>query len=522
MYTDMETAKGLYHALEPQRDTFLRRARDAAELTIPYLVPPEGASEHTQYSTPYQGIGARGVNNLASRLILSLLPTNAPFFRFIIDQMELNKATESLPEGEDAQFKTELDVALGKVERAVSQEVEAEGFRSGTFEALKQLLVAGNVLIYIPNDGGMRVFRLDRFVIKRDPMGNITHIVTKEDVSPATLEPKLKELIGDSSGKEKTASLFTAIIREGNKFKVWQEINDTKIPGSDGSYTEDVMPWMALRYTRIDGEAYGRGFVEEYQGDLQSLEGLMKALVQGSAAAAKVLFLVNPNGITRATDLADATNGDFVEGNAQDITTLQMQKFNDFRVVYEAVNGIQERLSHAFLLNSSVIRSAERVTAEEIRMVAQELEATLGGLYSLLSQEFQMPVVNRLIAKMTKQKRLPKLPKDLVKPTIVTGVEALGRGNDLAKLDMFVAGVGQIMGPEIVSQYMDTAEYLRRRGAAVGIDTNGLVKNEQQIQQEVQQAQMMQAAMTLGKPAIDSATKQVMQAQETEQPQPQG
>ena len=188
--------------------------------------------------------------------------------------------------------------------------------------------------------------------------------------------------------------------------------------------------------------------------------------------------------------------------------------------VHEAVNGIQERLSHAFLLNSSVIRSAERVTAEEIRMVAQELEATLGGLYSLLSQEFQMPVVNRLIAKMTKQKRLPKLPKDLVKPTIVTGVEALGRGNDLAKLDMFVAGVGQIMGPEIVSQYMDTAEYLRRRGAAVGIDTNGLVKNEQQIQQEAQQAQMMQAAMTLGKPAIDSATKQVMQAQETEQPQP--
>ena len=46
-----------------------------------------------------------------------------------------------------------------------------------------------------------------------------------------------------------------------------------------------------------------------------------------------------------------------------------------------------------------------------------------------------MPVVTRLMERMSKEKRLPKLPKDIVKPTIVTGVEALGRGNDLQKLD---------------------------------------------------------------------------------------
>ena len=155
-------------------------------------------------------------------------------------------------------------------------------------------------------------------------------------------------------------------------------------------------------------------------------------------------------------------------------------------------------------------------------MVAQELEAALGGLYSLLSQELQMPIVKRLISKMTKQKRLPKLPKEVVKPTITTGVEALGRGNDLNKLDMFVAGVGQVMGPEVVATYLVPGEYLRRRGAAVGIDTNGLVKTDDQLQQEQQQQQQMQAMMQLGKPAIDSATKQMMQAQEIDQQQQEG
>ena len=78
-----------YARLETERDPFLQRARDAAELTIPYLVPPSGHSGSTLYKTPFQGIGARGVNNLASKLLLSLLPPNSPFFRLMIDDFDL-------------------------------------------------------------------------------------------------------------------------------------------------------------------------------------------------------------------------------------------------------------------------------------------------------------------------------------------------------------------------------------------------------------------------------------------------
>ena len=42
----------------------------------------------------------------------------------------------------------------------------------------------------------------------------------------------------------------------------------------------------------VDGESYGRGRVEEFIGDLKSLEALSQALVEGSAAAAKVVFTV--------------------------------------------------------------------------------------------------------------------------------------------------------------------------------------------------------------------------------------
>ena len=91
-----------------------------------------------------------------------------------------------------------------------------------------------------------------------------------------------------------------------------------------------------------------------------------------------------------------------------DVSVLQVNKFNDLRVALEAARTIEERLSLAFLLHSAVQRNAERVTAEEIRFMAAELEDALGGLYTVLSQELQLPLVKSRITRLTKSKKLPK------------------------------------------------------------------------------------------------------------------
>jgi hypothetical protein len=351
-------------------------------------------------------------------------------------------------------------------------------------------------------------------------MGNVTHIAIKETVAPMMLPESVREEVYRQE-KENSCDLYTSVVREGNEFVVQQDVKGIVIEESKGRYPIEKTPFLPLRYTRIDGEDYGRGFVEEYIGDLKSLESLTKAIVEGSAAAAKVLFMVNPNGTTRAKTLSESPNGAIVQGSDGDVSVLQLNKFNDFRTAQGVMNGISDRLSQAFLLNSGVVRDAERVTAEEIRMLSQELEAALGGLYSLLSQEFQMPVVTRLMARMGKEGRLPKLPKDIVKPTIVTGVEALGRGNDLQKLDLFLAGANQIVGPQAVAQYVNVSDYFKRRATALGIETEGLIKSEEEIQQAMQQAQQQEMMMKLGgpavAPAINAAQEQYMASQQPQE-----
>ena len=248
--------------------------------------------------------------------------------------------------------------------------------------------------------------------------------------------------------------------------------------------------------------------MEEIIGDLKSLEALTRAIVEGSAASAKLLFMVRPNGTTKIRNIADSTNGAIISGDANDVSTLQANKFNDFRVAQETMQVITERLSFSFLLNSSVQRNAERVTAEEVRYMAQELETALGGIYSVLSQEFQLPLVNLLLNKMQKSGKMPKFPKDTLKPQIVTGLEALGRGQDLNKLSAFLQYL-QPLGQEVIQQNLNIDDYLDRLGASLGIDTQGLVKSPEQkaqeqqaAQEQMQQQQMMQMAEKVAPTAV--------------------
>ena len=212
---DYITAKSRYKKLETDRLNYLNRARDAAELTIPTLVPREGHSSATEFYTPMQGIGARGVNNLASKLLLALLPPNQAFFRLSLDEFTLTEMAGR----ED--MKGEFEKAMGSIERTVMNEMEVNNFRTALFEALKHLLVSGNVLLYITPDLKMKIYHLDRFVIKRDAIGNVIEIITKDMMSPMALSDEMKSLLDGDVKEDYTDNieLYTYIYRAPNNKK---------------------------------------------------------------------------------------------------------------------------------------------------------------------------------------------------------------------------------------------------------------------------------------------------------------
>ena len=509
---DCETCKELYERLEFDRQQFLNRARQCSELTLPTLIPPAGHTSSTQYRTPWQSIGSRGVNNLASKLLLSLFPPQTPMFRLQIDDGTMVKL------GAQPEKRAVIEDALSRIERAALRKTESSGHRTTLFQALKHLLVGGNSLVVMEDDYSIRMFPLDSYVVLRDASGNVLEVVTKETVSIETLDEEIHELLGEEAMDDKPheidkskdeVDVFTRYSLDDNKWRVCQEIKGMMVPGSEGSYPKDKPPFFALRWTPVSGEDYGRSYVEEFLGDLISAEGLSKSIVEGSAGMSRLVWLVAPNGVTHEADFAKAENGDVITGNPNDIHCVQSDKQADLKVAADTLKMITERLAFSFLLNSSVQRQGERVTAEEIRYVAQELEDSLGGVFSVLSQEFQLPYITRLLDIMQSGKELPPLPKDILKPIIVTGIDALGRGHDLNKYKTFMTVLKEL-GPEVVAKYINMGDLITRIGTATMIDMAGLVKSEQDLAAEMQQAQQMQMQskiMDMAKAAAPQAVK---------------
>ena len=97
---------------------------------------------------------------------------------------------------------------------------------------------------------------------------------------------------------------------------------------------------------------------------------------------------------------------------------------------------------------------------------------------------------------LNKTKKLPQLPKGIVFPKVITGIEALGRTTDRNKLIQFLQTLAGTLGGESIAQYVNVTEAIKRLATADGIETKGLIRTEEDLQAEAQaqQEQMQQQA----------------------------
>ena len=511
------SAKTRYDSLASERSQFLNIAEEAAKLTIPYLI--RGEEEYNygakNLSTPWQSVGAKGVVTLAAKLQLALVPVNTSFFKLQINDAMLGQV--------DPNMKSELDLSFAKVENTIMDSIAASDDRVVIHQALKHLVVSGNALVFMGKDG-LKLFPLHRYVIERDGNGNVIEIVTKEKISKKLLPDLGDDLtIQDESEDNEDVDVYTHARRDNNRILWHQEVNDKIIPKSISKAPIDANPWLPLRFNTVDGEPYGRGRVEEFMGDLKSLEALSQAITEGSAAAAKVVFVVSPSSTTKPATLAAAGNGAIVQGRPDDIGVVQVGKQADFATAYQMIQTLEKRLSEAFLILS--VRQSERTTAEEVRMTQMELEQQLGGLFSVLTTEFLVPYLNRKLSVFQKTGEIPKIPKGIVNPTIVAGVNALGRGQDRESLGQFLTMISQTMGPEATQQYINPEEVIKRLAVAQGIDILNLVRSMQEVQgeqqamiEQQQQAELQQAA--IGSPMMDPSKNPQLGGQQGGEGQP--
>jgi len=188
-----------FSKLDADRTSVLDRARECSKLTIPSVVTDSGHTESDDLDTPYQAVGSRLVHNLASKLLLTLLPPNTSFFRLLPDPEVIQLAQQQQQGGKD-----QLEKSLVTLEQEIMKQIEREALRVPIFESIKSLIISGNALLY-KTQTGLKSYKLANYVISRDFSGNPIEIICKEEVTKDILpEDILQQIENDPTIQDST------------------------------------------------------------------------------------------------------------------------------------------------------------------------------------------------------------------------------------------------------------------------------------------------------------------------------
>jgi hypothetical protein len=270
---------------------------------------------------------------------------------------------------------------------------------------------------------------------------------------------------------------------------------------SEGIYK--VLPVIALRWQSVTNENYGRSHVEMNIGDVKSLESYTAALIEGLSASSAFWMAVDPSGITALDDISSQSNGTWVSARQQDVFAITPSSTMNPQVSLsmQAVETMRKEVAQSFLMSGSAIPSGDRVTATAVRMIGQELEQVLGGVFSSIARDLLVPIVKRTFYLMVDNKEVDERlvsefqdeDSGVLSVDIVTGLQALSRESDRERL----MAMGEMIRnlPQEAVQNFKFDEYARALITSLGFDPRNWVKSADELEEEKEMAMADQAKM---------------------------
>ncbi|KAF1043432.1 MAG: hypothetical protein GAK35_02216 [Herbaspirillum frisingense] len=506
------TAEQAWEAGALIRLPLLTRCEKYAAFTLPTICTPHGYTEQSdELQTDYQSFGAQGTNNLANKLMLALFAPSRPFFRLDIPSTLVQQLMDR-----GGFNQADLQSKLSVAETNCIKMLDQMGVRPQLYLALKHLIVTGNCLVILGKKDNvpLRVLGLKRYTVKRSMSGKVIEIVIHEkvrfdeldsDIQKALLKAHPKKYQGFDPSNPATCGevkYFTWVRWDGTaKYNVSHHVDDMDLPPEfNGSYTDQTLPYRVLTWELHDDNNYGTGLVEQYSGDFAALSALSEAEVKGAILASEFRWLVNPAGSTRPEDIEASDNGAALPGTKDDIVPLVSGTGASMQFVDTVASKYVKRLGSGFLMGSSVIRDAERVTAEEVRLQANELETSFGGVYSVLAVNFQLPLAYWLV-KLSGV----KLEGTAIEPTIITGLDALSRNGDLDNLKLCIQDLAALSGLPPQAQFVLKMDVIARAiFTGRGVDASQYIKSAQEQQADMQSQQQMALAQQVARPVASA------------------
>ena len=476
-------------------DNLLAKLENYALWTIPSVFPKDEDLNYQNKSIEYdcQSIGAGLVNRLATRLASTLFPANTSFFKIEIS-----------PEIKEVLDKQKVDNVIA-LENKACDRLFLNASYAQLVQAMRLLIITGDIMLYRVNEA-LRVYSLRDYTLKRNHLGDVMDIIIQEHKYWDELEPRVQLLIGSKPNDNKLKVYTRVRLMENGAHKYWQltqEINGRDI-GTDVTYPDKLCPYIPVTWNYVNGDNYGRSYVEDYAADLYKLSTLSAALADYQFESMRVIYLVNPQGQFDTESAENASTGDFINGSAESVSAFEAGDANKIQQIMLSLGEIEQRLNVAFMYMGNT-REGERVTAYEISQNAMEAENVLGGVYSQLSQHMHLPLAYLLLHEEN-ELIINDIKRNNITLNILTGLQALSRSSESQALTIAASALNAII-PSFTGLGLSAKWNIDAIAEMVlnshGVNVADLQYTEEELaqiqaQQKEQQAQEQMQAATAG------------------------
>lgn len=450
-------------------------------------------------------IGYEALNNFISQILKIAFPAQGAFFR-------VTKKKGNTPNF-DALPKNKHDAIFRRLEDESMTALYKKGLHAQKTMLLGTMLCLGDVVYKVPKAKGekIQVYDLNDVVLKRRRNGDITDIIICEGIEFKHL-PEFARVILQTKGKRKYSmddivKFYTHVrLNEHGKKTVAHSVDDISLDTPVNFTPTELCEYQVGSLTLKRGSNYAIGVVQQYLPDIHKANVYADTATDTAVVGSLVNWAISPKANIRPDEFADREQGQPFGVNPADIQPIQANVGQHLQITQLMYNEIVQKLSRVFLLPNAIQRDAERVTAQEIRMISQRLEETHNGLKAMIAENLQRPLAHLGLDSIDDEE-LNKY-KGEVEISVVTAMEAQSRSMEL---DNMMASLGDTTVlnsvPPQVQDRIKLPEVLSTIFNSRNTNSDTFVKTEDEFQAEQQAIAEREQEAAQGQPHSPSQSQ---------------
>jgi hypothetical protein len=504
--TTPETIAGEFQRLDGLRQNRIDASEKFAYFTIPSVFPKDDEGDDSAAVGMLDSIGASVANHFANKLVTTLFSPNRPFFRLAPDPRsnavkELREATA----GDDPTAQQQAKAAMAKlrtkfvtVEKDSVHYLERIGYRTSATNAAKLLIITGDVVIRSFQNEKAVAYTMRDYVCVKDLAGTDIVLIVRDGLVFGALNAEQKALVVQADTKSTMYVASTPItiytrleLQTDKRYKITKAIDGADLPDENVLVTQKKSEFTHLSWNLTKGQNYGRGLVEDFSGSFHMIDELTNHQARIAAKMADLKIFVDPQSGVDVEHLNASASGTYVAGKPGDVQVMASGLDAGMQYLESILATHKRQISAAFLYQSGQTRDAERVTAEEIRESAAELEIAHGGVYSRFASDWQGKVAYEAVAGTGEDMG------DTIEPQIMTGMDSLSRTGEMQSVRVWMNDLGLLNNvPEDVRGWIKPGEFASYAARQRGVDHDIFVKSatdmkaEQDAAAEAEQARV--------------------------------